>query len=92
MQDYRWRLLGMAAPYLLLSLALWPLAGFETSLLLLLTVAVVYLLRHLFWLQQLQLWLKKPDISQIPLAYYAKENDLTKRVIEEFNRTYKPKK
>jgi hypothetical protein len=26
------------------------------------------------------------------LAYYAKENDLTKRVIEEFNRTYKPKK
>ncbi len=32
------------------------------------------------------------DISQIPLAYYAKENDLTKRVIEEFNKTYKPKK
>ena len=32
------------------------------------------------------------DIGQIPLAYYAKENDLTKRVIEEFNKTYKPKK
>ena len=32
------------------------------------------------------------DMGQIPLAYYAKENDLTKRVIEEFNRTYKPKK
>ena len=32
------------------------------------------------------------DVSAIPLAYYAKENDLTKRVIEEFNRTYKPKK
>jgi outer membrane protein len=32
------------------------------------------------------------DISAIPVAYYAKENDLTKRVIEEFNRTYKPKK
>ena len=30
------------------------------------------------------------DISQVPLAYYAKENDITKRVIEEFNRTYKP--
>jgi hypothetical protein len=28
----------------------------------------------------------------IPLAYHAKENDLTKRVIEEFNKTYKPKK
>jgi outer membrane protein len=32
------------------------------------------------------------DISQIPLAYYAKENDLTKRVVEEFNKSYKPKK
>ena len=32
------------------------------------------------------------DISTIPLAYYSKENDLTKRVIEEFNKTYKPKK
>jgi outer membrane protein len=32
------------------------------------------------------------DISQVPLAYYSKENDLTKRVIEEFNKTYKPKK
>jgi outer membrane protein len=30
------------------------------------------------------------DISAIPLAYYARENDITKRVIEEFNRTYKP--
>ncbi|OIP90283.1 MAG: hypothetical protein COS57_14970 [Syntrophobacterales bacterium CG03_land_8_20_14_0_80_58_14] len=32
------------------------------------------------------------DISAIPLAYYSKENDLTKRVIDEFNKTYKPKK
>jgi outer membrane protein len=32
------------------------------------------------------------DISAIPLAYYSKENDLTKRVIDEFNKSYKPKK
>lgn len=32
------------------------------------------------------------DVSAIPVAYHAKENDLTKRVIEEFNKTYKPKK
>jgi outer membrane protein len=32
------------------------------------------------------------DISQVPVAYHSKENDITKRVIEEFNRTYKPKK
>lgn len=32
------------------------------------------------------------DVSAIPLAYFSKENDLTKRVIEEFNKSYKPKK
>jgi outer membrane protein len=32
------------------------------------------------------------DVSAIPLAYFSKENDLTKRVVEEFNKTYKPKK
>jgi outer membrane protein len=32
------------------------------------------------------------DVSAIPLAYFAKDNDLTKRVIDEFNKTYKPKK
>jgi outer membrane protein len=32
------------------------------------------------------------DVGLIPLAYYSKEDDLTKRVIEEFNKTYKPRK
>lgn len=32
------------------------------------------------------------DVSAIPLAYHAKESDLTKRVSEEFNKNYKPKK
>ena len=32
------------------------------------------------------------DVSAVPLAYYAKENDITKRVVEEFNKTNKPKK
>jgi len=32
------------------------------------------------------------DVSAVPLAYYAKENDLTKRMIEEFSKTYKSKK
>jgi outer membrane protein len=31
------------------------------------------------------------DVSTIPLAYFSKEHDLTKKVIEEFNKTYKPK-
>jgi outer membrane protein len=32
------------------------------------------------------------DYALIPLAYHAKEKDLTKRVLDEFNKTYKPGK
>jgi outer membrane protein len=32
------------------------------------------------------------DVGAVPVPYFSKENDLTKRVIEEFDRTYKPKK
>lgn len=32
------------------------------------------------------------DISSVPVVFYAKEMDITKRVIEDFNRTYKPAK
>jgi outer membrane protein len=32
------------------------------------------------------------DIGTIPVAYYAKGNDLTARVTEEMNKTYKPQK
>jgi len=32
------------------------------------------------------------DVGTMPVPYFSKENDLTKRVIEEFNQTYKPKK
>ena len=32
------------------------------------------------------------DIGTIPVAYYAKENDLTVRVTEEFNKSFKPQK
>lgn len=32
------------------------------------------------------------DYSLIPLAYHAKESDITKRVVDEFNKSYKPNK
>ncbi len=31
------------------------------------------------------------DLGSMPVAYFAKENNLTKRVIEEFNKTFKSK-
>ncbi|MGO9138829.1 MAG: OmpH family outer membrane protein [Syntrophales bacterium] len=31
------------------------------------------------------------DVGSMPVAYFAKENSLTQKVIEEFNKSYKPK-
>jgi len=31
------------------------------------------------------------DVGSVPVAYFAKENSLTQKVIEEFNKSYKPK-
>jgi len=31
------------------------------------------------------------DIASMPVAYFAKENNMTQKVIEEFNKSYKPK-
>lgn len=30
------------------------------------------------------------DLSAVPIPYYNKNNDLTKRIMDEFNKTYKP--
>jgi len=32
------------------------------------------------------------DISSVPLAFYDKKNDITKKVTDEFNKVYKAKK
>ena len=32
------------------------------------------------------------DVSSVPLAFYDKKNDITKKVIDEFNKVYKAKK
>ena len=31
------------------------------------------------------------DVASMPVAYFAKENNMTQKVIDEFNKSYKPK-
>ncbi|MBU3735382.1 MAG: phosphate regulon sensor histidine kinase PhoR [Methylobacterium sp.] len=68
MPDFRWRLFWSAAPLLLFSLILWPLAGLDAALLLLLAALLAYLLRHLYWLESLLRWLKHPEPNEIPIG------------------------
>lgn len=66
MQSYFTRLLGPAAWCSVLFLALWPLVGLRFATLALLGALAFYLARHLYWLDRLQRWLKKPALTDIP--------------------------
>jgi len=67
-QDFRWRLLWLAVPTVLLCLMLWPLSASEAALVLLVLAVSAYLARHLYWLGKLQTWLKNPELATIPVG------------------------
>lgn len=66
MHELRWRLLLLAFPVLLLGLILWPLAGPGYALGTLALLILAYLLGHLYWMEKLYNWLRKPDLATIP--------------------------
>jgi two-component system phosphate regulon sensor histidine kinase PhoR len=66
MHELRWRLLLLAIPLLLLCLILWPLAGAGYALGTLALLLLAYLLGHLYWMEKLYTWLRKPDLASIP--------------------------
>lgn len=68
MHEFRWRLLWLAAPVVLLCLILWPIAGLEVALGLLALASIAYLLLHFYWLEKLMLWLKQPDLATMPIG------------------------
>ncbi|MGJ0535367.1 MAG: phosphate regulon sensor histidine kinase PhoR [Methylocystis sp.] len=68
MHEFRWRLLWLSIPTLLLCLLLWPLAGLEYALGALALAAIVYLLAHFYWLEKLAKWLKQPELATMPIG------------------------
>jgi two-component system, OmpR family, phosphate regulon sensor histidine kinase PhoR len=67
-QDYHWRLLWLVIPTSLLSLALWPLFGADVAFGTFALIVLASLARHLYWLDKLQTWLKKPEPATIPVG------------------------
>jgi two-component system phosphate regulon sensor histidine kinase PhoR len=68
MYQLRWRLLWLSTPLLFLCLLLWALLGLEYALGLLAVAAILHLVRHLYWLEKLLEWLKKPDPETTPMG------------------------
>ncbi len=69
MQNIRWKAGSFIFALLLICLFVWLISSTTTALLVFSTGLLIYLANHIFWLNQLQTWFKKPDLKTIPDGY-----------------------
>jgi two-component system phosphate regulon sensor histidine kinase PhoR len=67
-QDIRWRAFWLGSSAVFICLIVWAFTDALTALVLFTVAVTVYLLTHLYWLHQLLVWFKKPDLSTMPLG------------------------
>ena len=66
MHDIRWNAFWLGLSLTLISLITWASSDATTALLVFSGGVLIYLCSHLYWLHQLNLWLKKPVLNHIP--------------------------
>ena len=66
MQDIRWNAFWLGLTLIIICLITWASSSATNALLVFSVVITVYLIGHLYWLHQLNLWLKKPVLNHIP--------------------------
>lgn len=69
MHDIRWNAFWLGLSLTLISLITWASSDATTALLVFTGGVLIYLLSHLYWLHQLNLWLKKPVLNHIPSGF-----------------------
>jgi two-component system phosphate regulon sensor histidine kinase PhoR len=65
-QDIRWNAFWLGLILTLISLVTWASCDATTALLVFTGGVLIYLFIHLYWLHQLNQWLKKPVLNHIP--------------------------
>jgi len=65
-QDIRWNAFWLGLTLTIICLITWASSSATTALLVFSAGVLIYLISHLFWLHQLNRWLKKPVLNQIP--------------------------
>ncbi len=66
MQDIRWKAGLFICALIVIALFSWLVSDVTTALLIFSTSLLVYIANHIFWLQHLQTWFKKPALKDIP--------------------------
>jgi two-component system phosphate regulon sensor histidine kinase PhoR len=77
LQDIRWRAFWLIFSLTFTCLIVWAAQGPETALITFSIGILLYLFHHLFWLDKLLAWYKKPDLNAMPLGRGAWEDVFT---------------
>jgi two-component system phosphate regulon sensor histidine kinase PhoR len=74
LQDIRWRAFWLILSLSFICLIVWAASDAESALITFSLGIALYLFHHLFWLDKLFAWYKKPDLSSMPLGSGAWED------------------
>lgn len=66
MLDIRWKAVLFISALSLICAFIWLINGAATALLVFITGLLFYLIRQLYWVNHLYLWLKRPSLKEIP--------------------------
>ena len=66
MSDIRWKTFWLGLGLLAVALVIWAIKGMVLALVFLCIALSLYIARLLYWLYQLQIWLKTPSLNEVP--------------------------
>ncbi len=66
MIDIRWKAALFICALSIVSVFLWLISGLLTGLVIFTLGLLCYLINHIYWIHQLNSWLKTPDLSEVP--------------------------
>lgn len=66
MEDIRWKTIWVGLSLIAVSLIIWAAKDIVTALVFLCVALIVYIADHIYWIHRLQLWLKSPNLNNIP--------------------------
>jgi two-component system, OmpR family, phosphate regulon sensor histidine kinase PhoR len=64
--DIKWKTFWLGLSLLVASLIIWAAKSLVAALIFLCIALVIYIVNHLYWLYQLQRWLKTPNPNKVP--------------------------
>ncbi|CAN1511690.1 BaeS Signal transduction histidine kinase [Methylophilaceae bacterium] len=88
MLDIRWKAAVFICALIIISLFSWLISDATTALLIFSASLLVYIFNHIFWLQKLQTWFKKPSLKEIPEGLGLWEDVFTLLLKYERNNTF----